>query len=49
MGRNMRSETSVSFHTEDAALQRVYDAAEAKCRGNLQSFGGRTVLVEGGG
>ena len=46
---NMRSETSVSFHTEDAALQRVYDTAEAKCRGNLQSFGGRTVLVEGGG
>ena len=45
----MLPETSVSFHTEDDALQRVYDAAEAKCRGNLQSFGGRTVLVEGGG
>ena len=45
----MLPETSVSFRTEDEALQRVYDSAEAKCRGNLQSFGGRTVLVEGGG
>ena len=45
----MLPETSVSFHTEDEALQRVYDAAEAKCRSNLKSFGGRIVLVEGGG
>ena len=45
----MLSETSVSFRTEDEKLQRVFDAAESKCRANLRSFGGRTVLVEGGG
>ena len=45
----MLPETSVSFHTEDESLQQVYDAAETKCRSNLKSFGGRTVLVEGGG
>ncbi len=45
----MLPETSVSFHTGDEVLQRVYDAAEDKCRANLQSFGGRAVLVEGGG
>ncbi len=45
----MLPETAVSFHTGDEALQRVYDAAENKCRGNLQSFGGKPVLVEGGG
>ena len=45
----MLPQTSVFFQTEDETLQQVYDAAEAKCRANLQSFGGRTVLVEGGG
>ena len=45
----MLPETSVSFRTADAALQRIYDEAERKCRGNLQRFGGDTVLVEGGG
>ena len=45
----MLPETSVSFHTEDEMLRRVYDAAEAKCRLNLKRFGGDTVLVEGGG
>ena len=45
----MWPETSVSFRTGDEKLQRVYDAAEEKCRLNLKDFGGRTVLVEGGG
>ncbi len=45
----MLYEAGVSFRAEDDVLQRVYDAAESKCRGNLQSFNGRTVLVEGGG
>ena len=45
----MLPETSVSFRTEDATLQRVYDEAEKKCRLNLKRFGGDTVLVEGGG
>ncbi len=45
----MLPETGVTFHTEDDSIQRVYDAAEEKCRRNLQAFGGRTVLVEGGG
>ena len=45
----MLPETSVSFRGEDEKLQRVYDAAEEKCRRNLKDFGGRTVLVEGGG
>ena len=45
----MLPETSVSFHTADDRIQRVYDAAEEKCRRNLKDFGGDTVLVEGGG
>ena len=45
----MRPETGVSFRTEDDALQRVYDAAEEKCRLNLKRFGEDPVLVEGGG
>lgn len=45
----MLPETNISFCTEDPVLQRVYDAAEEKCRLNLKDFGGRTVLVEGGG
>ncbi|MBQ8073320.1 MAG: hypothetical protein IJ231_06115 [Clostridia bacterium] len=45
----MLPETGVSFHTEDAVLQGVWDAAEAKCRLNLRDFGGDRVLVEGGG
>jgi len=39
----------VSFRAEDQALQRVFDAAEEKCRRNLASFGPDQVLVEGGG
>ena len=45
----MMPETGVSFFTENKKLQRVYDAAEKKCLLNLKDFGGRTVLVEGGG
>ncbi len=45
----MLPETSVSFRTEDERLERVYRAAEEKSRLNLKDFGGRPVLVEGGG
>jgi len=45
----MLPETSVIFHIEDEKLQRLYDAAVAKCRLNLQQFGSHRVLVEGGG
>ncbi len=45
----MLPETSVSFQCENGGLQRLYDEAERKCRGNLKQFGGRAVLVEGGG
>ena len=41
--------TSVEFHTTDALLQKIYDQAEAVCRGNIKDFDGRTVLVEGAG
>lgn len=41
--------TAVSFHTQDTALQRLYDEAERKARLNLQYFGPDRVLVEGGG
>ncbi len=42
-------ETGVSFQCENERLQRLYDAAEKKCRENLKPFGSRPVLVEGGG
>ena len=42
-------ETGVAFQCEDGDIQRLYDEAERKCRLNLQSFGGKRVLVEGGG
>ena len=45
----MPEEFSVSFHTSDELLQRVYDAAEQKCLDNLRYFGKELVLVEGGG
>ena len=45
----MLPETGVSFCTEDEKLQRVWTAAEEKCLLNLKGFGGRKVLVEGGG
>ena len=42
-------QTSVTFHTGDAAIQRLYDTAVEKCLKNLQVFGSDQVLVEGGG
>ncbi len=45
----MLPETSVSFHTDNEMLQRVWDAAESKCRSNIRLFGEKPVLVEGGG
>ena len=41
--------TGVTFRTRNRALQQLFDAAEAKCLGNLQMFGPHQVLVEGGG
>ena len=45
----MLPETKITFRTDDAALQRLYDTAVAKCRNNERLFGDRPVLVEGGG
>ena len=41
--------TYVRFHTENEKLQRLYDVAVEKCLGNLNTFAGDQVLVEGGG
>ncbi|MCX6970457.1 MAG: trehalase family glycosidase [Verrucomicrobia bacterium] len=44
------SPTGVSFHTSDANLQRLYDAAEASLLGNIVQFTPTLkALVEGGG
>ena len=45
----MLPETKVSFRTDNAALQRLYDIACEKSLNNLHFFGDRQVLVEGGG
>ena len=45
----MLPHTHVSFRCADAAIQRLYDTAVAKCRSNLNRFGDDLVLVEGGG
>ena len=45
----MLPNVGVSFSCADAALQKVYDEAERKCRLNLKDFAGDRVLVEGGG
>ncbi len=45
----MLPRTKVSFKTEDAKLQQLFDAAERKCLSNLNMFGPDQVLVEGGG
>ncbi len=42
-------QNGVHFLTSDARLQRLYDSAEKKCEGNIKSFCGTKVLVEGGG
>ncbi len=41
--------TKTTFRTADASLQRLYDTACEKARGNLRDFGPNRVLVEGGG
>lgn len=41
-------QTSVSFWTEDAVWQRVYDAAERYELQNVKDFNGKPVLIEGG-
>ena len=45
----MTTELSASFSCKNGVLQRVYDTAAEKCRGNLKRFGSDLVLVEGGG
>ena len=45
----MLPRTQVSFRTEDARLQQLFDTAERKCLSNLNMFGPDQVLVEGGG
>ena len=43
-------QTGVSFHTSDAGLQSLFDAAEAKAAENIYEITpGMKVLVEGGG
>ncbi|MBQ7587586.1 MAG: hypothetical protein IJT37_06115 [Lachnospiraceae bacterium] len=39
----------VTFKTSDEQLQHLYDEAERKCLLNIKDFGGKNVLVEGGG
>jgi hypothetical protein len=41
--------TSVEFKTSDSFLRNLYNAAEEASRKNETDYGGRTVLVEGGG
>lgn len=45
----MKNQTSVSFQTSCGLLQKLVDTAERKSRENLKQFGGRLVLIEGGG
>jgi hypothetical protein len=43
-------EVGVTFKTDDAFLQKLYDAADQTERGNIQPFmAGRDALIEGGG
>lgn len=41
--------SAVHFETEDRLLEKLYKAAEQKCLLNIKDFGGRRVLIEGGG
>lgn len=41
--------TAVWFKTSDSTLQKVFDEAEKKAKGNIANFGKYKVLVEGGG
>lgn len=42
-------QAAVQFETEDELADKLFRAAEEKCLCNLKDFGGRRVLVEGGG
>ena len=41
--------TSVRFQINDRLIQKLFDSAEAKLKENIKDFGGRPVLIEGGG
>lgn len=45
----MFPQTKVSFRTDNAEVQRLFDEACRKCLDNLKDFGPDRVLVEGGG
>lgn len=45
----MLPKTQITFHTRNQELQQLYDTLCQRCKGNLQIFAGRPVLVEGGG
>lgn len=47
--QNQLPKTAVKFHTNDTALQRLFNEVERKCAGNIQQFGKYKVLVEGAG
>ena len=42
-------QTGVVFQIDDPLIQKLYDAAEEKLKGNLKNFADRQVLIEGGG
>lgn len=42
-------QAGVRFESADGALDRLVRTAEEKCKQNIKDFGGRRVLVEGGG
>ena len=42
-------EAKVVFQISNALVQKLFDAAEKKCRENVKSFAGKRVLIEGGG
>ncbi|MBQ7915483.1 MAG: hypothetical protein IJ315_01675 [Firmicutes bacterium] len=41
------SNNSVTFKTDDAALQQVFDSCEDLCKKNIREFGDYTCLIEG--
>jgi len=45
----MITNTKVRFETEDELVQKLVTEAEKKCLDNIKDFGGRKVLIEGGG
>lgn len=45
----MITNTKIRFATNQPLLQKLADTAEKRCLENIRDFGGRRVLVEGGG